>query len=329
MVVYTHPVDTVEEAQEQLASGAYGIYSSQLTPAEVEGAGAEYYLMQADESGKGVKLTDTVLPQDAVRAVQIHGNLEGKALKYKLDGKNLEERMAELSDSPSTIHNLSVELWDMSGKSEESTRKPLYIMNYILTKDQGESRILDKKYAYRLKALKELPDFTEVLSQADPKEMLGSMIEILSQSFIAKAGSYYYYNNESAGSYWVGDELMSPQKSVSGNVIVPLAETLEQLGAEDITMDSARYVYMDMNHVRTIGQVYGNYVRKDIHNVKISVPLSLYRGKTMGGGEIISTVSGRNFIENQDLLIILPQNCKVSKETAAQLIELADQLYKN
>ncbi|QHI72785.1 glycerophosphodiester phosphodiesterase family protein [Aminipila terrae] len=329
IIVYTHPVDTVEEAREQFVKGAYGIYSSVLTPSEIEGYGAEYYLMQANGTGRKVKLTDAILLQNAVRAVKVHGNLSHMAFSYKLDGKNLEDRLAEIKDSSSEPHDLTIELWDASNKSGQEASLPIYTMEYTLTKNSGQVRILDKKYDYRLKVLKKYPDFMAVMSQADKNKYFQDAIKILSESFIAKSGNYYFYNNGVSGSYTVGDELISPQKSISGNVIVPLSQTLKQLGAVNIIMDSARYVYIDMNGVKTVSQVYSNYVRKDVFNNKISVPISLYRGKTMGGGEIISAASSRDFIEQNGILIILPENCKVSEKTAGELTEFADLLYKN
>ncbi len=320
---------TVEEAKEEFSKGAYGIYSSTLKPSEIEGYEAEYYLMQTDEAGKKIKLTDATLQTNQVRSIKLHGNLDYKALKYKLDGKGLEERLAEIEDSASEAHELTIEFWDISGTSAEKALQPLHIMNYTLTKNAGKVRILDKKYDYRLKSLKKLPEFEAVMSQMQKDKDYEEMVGILSKSFIAKAGKYYYFNNGMNGSYSVGDELMSPQKSVSGNVIVPLAETVKKLGASTITMDSGRYVYVAMNNSRTVSQVYSNFVRKDTYNTKISVPISLYRGKAMAGGEIICVASGRDFAEENGILIILPKNCKVSEKTTEKLIELADLLYKD
>nr|WP_315019953.1 glycerophosphodiester phosphodiesterase family protein [uncultured Aminipila sp.] len=327
--VYTHPVYTVEEAQEEFAKGAYGVYSSTLKPSEIEGFEAEYYLMQTNGDGKRVKLTDATLQQNQVRTIRSHGDLDYKAFKYKLDGKGLEERLAEIEDSASEAHELTIELWDISGTSVDNALQPLYIMKYTLTKNAGQVRILDKKYDYRLKPLKKLPEFEAVMSEIKKDKDYEEIVGILSKAFIAKAGKYYYFNNGMNGSYSVGDELMSPQKSVSGNVIVPLAETVKELGASNITMDSGRYIYIAMNNSRTVSQVYSNFVRKDTYNTKISVPISLYRGKAMAGGEIIAVASDRDFAEEKGILIILPKNCKISEKTTEKLIELADLLYKN
>lgn len=327
--VYTHPVYTVEEAKEEFSKGAYGIYSSTLMPSELEGYEAEYYLMQTNEDGKKIKLTDATLQTNQVRSIKLHGNLDYKALKYKLDGKGLEERLAEIEDSASEAHELTIELWDISGTSGEKALQPLHTMNYTLTKNAGKIRILDKKYDYRLKPLKKLPEFETIMSEIKKNKEYDEIGNILSQSFIAKAGRYYYYNNGMSGSYSVGDELMSPQKSISGNTIVPLAETIKKLGASNITMDSGRYVYIAMNDSRTVSQVYSNFVRKDTYNTKISVPISLYRGKAMAGGEIIAVASDRNYVEKNGILIILPKNCKVSEKTTDKLMEFADLLYKD
>ncbi|MHC1722690.1 MAG: glycerophosphodiester phosphodiesterase family protein [Aminipila sp.] len=327
--VYTHPVYTVEEAREQFSKGAYGIYSSTLNPSEIEGYEAEYYLMQTNAVGKQVKLTDVTLQENQIRSIMTHGNMDYKAFKYKLDGKGLEERLAEIEDSASEAHELTVELWDISETLQDKALQPLYTMKYTLTKDAGKVRILDKKYDYRLKTLKKLPEFDIVMSEVNKNKDYEEIVEILSESFIAKAGKYYYFNNGKSGRYSVGDELISPQKSVSGNVIVPLAETVKKLGASNITMDSGRYVYIAMNNSRTVSQVYSGYVRKDTYNSKISVPISLYRGKAMAGGELIAVASDRDYAEEKGILIILPQNCKVSEKTAEKLIEFADLLYKN
>lgn len=329
VTVYTHPVDTVEEAQQQLAKGAYGVYSSDLIPAEVEGWGAKYYLTQADSKGAQIKLTDTELPDSGLRKIPIHGNLTGMALSYKLDGQNLEDRLAEVEDSQSQGHQLTIELWDEKSKSGTKDAQPFYTMTYTVTKNKGQLRILDTKYDYRLKELKELPKLEAVLAEADKNSKQDQACELLAQAFIAKAGNYYYYNEGQNGSYWVGDELLSAQRSTSGNVIVPLAETLAQLGADSVTMDQAKYVYMEMNGQKTIAQVYGNYLRRGVANNKLSVPISLYREKTMGSGELIAKVSGRTYIEDKGLLILLPEDCRLSSQLTEKLIEMADLLYKD
>lgn len=327
--VYTHPVYTVEEAQEEFSKGAFGVYSSTLKPSEIEGYEAQYYLTQTNEAGKKIKLADVTLQKNQVRNMLIHGNLNNKAFKYKLDGKNLEERLAEIEDSVSEPHELTIELWDLSQLSGYKSLQPLYTMKYTLTKNEGKVRIIDKKYNYRLKSLRKLPEFETVMSEIKKNKEYEELVGILSKSFIAKAGKYYYYNNGISGSYSVGAELISPQKSINGDTIVPLAETVKKLGASNITMDSGRYVYIAMNDSRTISQVYSNFVRKDTYNTKISVPISLYRGKAMAGGEIIAVASDRNYAEKDGILIILPKNCKVSEKTADKLMEFADLLYKN
>ncbi|QIB70290.1 hypothetical protein Ami103574_13755 [Aminipila butyrica] len=329
VTVYTHPVDTIEEAQEQFAKGAYGVYSSDLIPAEVAGWGADYYLTQEDSKGAPIKLTDMELPDSQLREIPIHGNLTDKALSYKLDGQDLETQLAELEDSPSQGHQLTIELWDTKSKAAAKAPQPFYTMTYTVTKNKGQLRVLDTKYDYRLKELKELPKLKDVLAEADKNNKDVQVRELLAQAFIAKAGNYYYYNEGQNGSYWVGDELLAAQRSTSGNVIVPLAETLSQLGADSVTMDKAKYVYMVMNGQKTISQVYGNYLHRGVANSKLSVPISLYREKTMGGGELIAQVSGRTYIEENGLLILLPEDCRISSKQAEKLIEMADLLYKD
>lgn len=324
VIVYTHPIYTVEEAEEQFDKGAYGIYSSTLIPSEIEGYGAEFYLMQTNENGEKVKLSDANLGANAVRSIKIHGNLDYKALKYKLDGKLYEERIKEI-DNPYEIHKLAIEIWDISSKVR---KEPVYVMEYLVVKNNKEIRVLDEKYEYRLKKIKELPQFEETIL-SEKKKTSENITEILSKSFIAKAGKYYYYNQGIVGKYYVGQELMMAQKYFDGSTILPLAETLKSLGASSISMDSAKYVYIYMDGQSTISQVYSCFIRRSTYNSRIPVPISLYRGKTMAGGNVISVASGRDFIEEDGLIIILPKDCKIEKKVEKDLIEFANLLYKD
>lgn len=329
VIVYMHPIYTIEEAKEQFEKGVYGIYSSTLKPSEIQGYEAEYYLMQINGKGEKVKLTDVILKENEVRHVEIHGNMHNKVLKYKLDGMNFEKSITEIEDAPSELHEFQIEVWD---KAKSNLKNPLHIMKYYLTKNGREIRILDKKYDYRVKILKNIPDFMGTISSDYLKKITDSpekMSEILSQSFIAKAGKYYYYNNGEYGKYYTKNELIEAQKSIEGKTIIPLTETLKQLGATKITMDTSRYIYINMDENWTISQVYSYFVRKNIYNSRVSVPISLYRSRAMAGGEIISVASSRNFVEGNGLLIILPKDCKVNKSVSKKLVEVADLLYKS
>ncbi|MFV0516337.1 MAG: glycerophosphodiester phosphodiesterase family protein [Aminipila sp.] len=328
VVVYTHPISTVEEAKIEFSKGAFGIYSSNLIPKELEDNALEHYLLQADQDGEEVKLTDLVISENNIRKIKNHGNMDYKAFKYKLDGKVLEERLKEIEDSPTEKHLLNIEIWDISGINKDNS-KPIYTMEYLLTKNKGKVRILDKKYEYRIDELKEPPAFESLIPQGEKSGEEEKIIDILSKSFIAKAGQYYYFNDGDRGNFTIGDELLLPQKTINGNVIIPLADAINAIGAESITMDSGRYIYINIGQNRIVSQAYSNYVRKNTYNKRISEPISLYRSKAMAGGEFIETATGREYIQEEDLMIILPEGIKVPEKLKIKLAKTAELLYKH
>jgi hypothetical protein len=322
-VVYTHPIYTVEEAQQEFLKGAYGIYSSTLIPSEIEGSDARYYLLQ-EENGKEVKLTDMTLTENTVRQIKIKGIHAGISLKYKLDGVLLETALSKLENFPFKAHDLTIELWDLENTSEQ---EPVHIMNYALTKDEGEIRLLDKKYEYRLAESKDIPKFDSVIANSEETWLDEDTKRILAESFISKAGEYYYYNNGESGKFSVGDELISSQKSINGMVIVPLADTIKLFGAQSVVMDVGKYVYINMEQERILSQINSAYISKGAYQKKVSAPISIYRSKAMAGGEVLEIVTERSFLDNKIYLIILPEGTEITKQKKEKLLRAAELLY--
>ncbi|MGN0711239.1 MAG: glycerophosphodiester phosphodiesterase family protein [Anaerovoracaceae bacterium] len=330
--VYVHPVYTVEEAEKKFAEGAYGVYSSTLIPSELEGYAEEFYLLQKNEEGSMVKLTDATFGMNGIRNIKIHGNTHYKAFKYKLDGMLLEDRLAELEDSVSEVHRLEIEMWDITKGYISPDDEPMYVMTYLLTKNEGQVRILDEKYAYRPKQLREAPSFDAVMSKASEAKNFTAadkeLIELLSGSFIAKAGSYYYYNNEKSGIFSVENELLYAQKSLKNSALVPLSEAAAKLGADRVRMDKQKYVYINMAGRQLISQVNSGFARMNGSNVRIGESIVIYRDKAMAAGEVLGLISGRKYIEGNEILIILPEKCSVTASEREKLIEYAELLYK-
>ncbi len=341
---YTHPVDSLEEAIQQFSKGAYGAYVSNLMPEDIEGYNGEYYLLQTTKSGKAVKLTDVTLGDSWIRSVKIHGNLSYKAFKYKLDGRVLEEALEEISDSPSEKHLLEIEVWNIE-KGGNLGEQPVYTMEYYLAKNDGKCRIVDKRYEYRLDELRDIPYFQELreafmkekgLEDEDLTGVRGALKEkyekawdLLSESFLCKAGNYIYYSKGEGRRFLVGKDVLQPQRANGGQVLAPMADMFRACGIYDFRMDAGRYVHVNYGGETWLMQTYSTFLKRGISNTNLEVPTTMYRSKVLAGGELVEKITGASYIDCDGLLVVLPSGISgkdLSEEEKEAIIELGSRL---
>ncbi len=318
--VYTHPIETFEDAKRELQRGAVGVYTSDLLPEEFQGAGQEYYLMQTNDKGQLVRLTDTEIKAEDIRLVRIHGDFVHKALRYKLDGEQLESRLKNTEDSGTEKHTLTVEIWN-------TEKKPMtlhHTMIYVLTKNNGKVRILDKKLAYRVEQLKEIPKFEDVFS----KEAGSEEVKLLEEALVASSNHSYYYFNGEGRHFYTGDELLKVEKNKNGNIMVPFAEAGRILGIDDISLGRRQYIYINENQDKYVSKLYTKYIQKNSMNIVLNEPMTLSRSKAMASGEVFRAILGCEFVQSESVILILPKGVEATSNQKKIMLKMAERLYK-
>jgi len=326
--VYCHPIYTFEEAAELLACGVYGVYSGTVLPAEFEYPGNTIYITNIDRDGQKIKLTDCHIPAttEAVVTLPIAGLSSNQYGIYKIDGKPLND--INLATAESGKHILTIGIYSLNEKSiGVDTGVQL---DYLLWKDEEGLRILDREYEYRTNAVKEQKDFDMVMERIAADEKLkisGDTIALLADAFIAKTGEYGYYMQGDAGIFKVGDDFLESQTADNGKTLVPLADTIKILGAKSVTMGSQNYIYINYDGRKITSQTGSQFVYVNHMSQKIATPITIYRSKAMAGGDLLELIYGRTYIDSQGILILLPDQRKLTEAEKSDLIKAAQELY--
>lgn len=276
--------------------------------------------MQTNDKGQLVRLTDTEIKAEDIRLVRIHGDFVHKALRYKLDGEQLESRLKNTEDSGTEKHTLTVEIWN-------TEKKPMtlhHTMIYVLTKNNGKVRILDKKLAYRVEQLKEIPKFEDVFS----KEAGSEEVKLLEEALVASSNHSYYYFNGEGRHFYTGDELLKVEKNKNGNIMVPFAEAGRILGIDDISLGRRQYIYINENQDKYVSKLYTKYIQKNSMNIVLNEPMTLSRSKAMASGEVFRAILGCEFVQSESVILILPKGVEATSNQKKIMLKMAERLYK-
>lgn len=329
IIVYIHPVATLEKAINYNNQGAYGVYSGVLLPEEFTGIEKDYYLVTdlvADNVSKNgeadnIKLTEklTDQPIKSLEDLKMKGLKAGEYVKYFIEEEGRQSFITneDIFALEKGKHKLIAVIYHNSGL-------PLGELEYILWKEEERLRILHKKYEYRLDGFKEAKVFNTVMeANIETKEMK----ELLEKSFIAKKTEYWYYNNGMVGSFMNGNELLPVQKSTNGKLLLPLGTTAIELGATSVTMEKGKDMVVTYGNEKIRAVINSYSIRNGFRVRWLKTPISLYLNKAMASGEIYEHITGRTYIEKDNLIIILPENIKVNQNTVNRLIETAQDLF--
>ncbi|MCL1981871.1 MAG: hypothetical protein FWG53_02105 [Clostridiales bacterium] len=312
VLVYYHPVTDFEEAVELMGNGVHGVYANRIVPADFKEPARSYYLLD-----DGVKLCDLSLPEtgfSSLKAVKIKNGAD-KSRVYLIDGQVATDELVENLEEGR--HSLKLML--------VSNGKTVANLEYLLWSGKSKLWILDKRYEYRLDEFEPPSDMDTVLEAHD--EVSPEVKNVLQNSLIVKAGEHYGYCNGSALAFSVNEEFLFVQKYKNGSVMSPLSECMKAVGAESVTMDSGKYVYIQYNGVRTMMQAGTSYISRGIGSSRLATPLILYRNKTMAPGEAYKSITGREYIDNQELMVLLPENVKLSETEPDEILEAAGWLF--
>ncbi len=315
ITVYIHPVSSYEDAQRFFKLGAYGVYSGSLLPEEFSGIEKEYYLKVSNSGGAAVKLTDERI--GSLKELKLQGQKTGDTVFFSLDRSESRADDLTLAELPPGKHRLTVNI--LKGKTVKGT------LDYFLLKEGSEYRIVHKKYEYRLDAVKQEKDFHSAINGESASE---EAADILEHSLIAKQGEAFYYFNGITENYRNGEELLAVQKGGGGELLLPLSDTLNRLGASSVSMSGRRDITIVYHDEKYMIMANSNMVRKTYtRSVSLKYPVVLYLNKAMAAGDFFRLITGRESIEKEGILILLPEGVNPGKDLKEQLLKTAGKLY--
>lgn len=311
--VFVHPINTFEEAKMFMDMGATGVYSGTLLPEEFTGFEKDYYLTKEDAKGKATKLTDgtfTVKNLDKLLEtpkLELYGLSNGDQTKISVDDK---EKILTLT----VFTKAGVE----KGK-----------LTYNFFSSGKQVRIVHPSLKYRLEAEQAPKNFKDTLEEKDiygestPEEVSS----ILENAFIAKSGEHIYYSDGDGFIYKNGEEFFPVGGGINTPFRLPLADTMLHMGADSVYMTASKQVFILYGEGEYIAIANSYYLRDRYRLIKLKSPMSLYLRKSIVQPDFIQAITGRSFIKNQGLLIILPEKTTVSKDLEKQLISFAKKLF--
>lgn len=317
--VYVHPVDTYEKALEFQRQGACGVYSGTLMPDELEGLEKNYFLAAVFGDGSLVKLTDQTFREEEElrRGLRVKGLKEGESASYFVDSDPKAVSLGGLFALPDGKHRLAVELRRRDGTS-------LGRLDYFLWKNEDGVRLLHKKYEYRLDDEKGSKDFNGIMEFSRVSDEARAILE---RSLIARRGESLYYNNGSAGTFLNRGESLSVRQDFYGKLLVPLSATLLELGAESVTMEKGNDIVVSYENQKYRSVAGSFLLRGGIRSIRLSTPVTIYLNKAMAGGEFCKNITGRSYIENRDVIVILPAGTALKDDMREELFRTAVLLF--
>ncbi len=308
--VYVHPVDDYEEASSYMNQGATGIYSGALLPAEFEGFESEYYLGVIQASGKIEKLTDQSFSE--WNRITLVGDIADKNVVYKLDETAFDEENTFASKIEIGEHKLTIEVYDKD--------KRLGTLTYCLWTNGEYYRVMQEKYIYRLKSNDQAKDLQEIMKENQISE---NLVAVLEQSLIVKKDAAVYYMEGESGIFLNGEERLPVQVYRGGKLLMPMKDVMIMLGAESVSMDNRKDISIQYGKNKYLVMANQYTLRQGFRITRLKTPVVLYLNKAMVSGEFCQCITGRDTIEKDDAMIILPQGIKKESLDEKKIIEAA------
>jgi len=311
--VYVHPVSGYEDALKFMKMGACGVYTGTLLPEEFQGIEKDYYLTVLNKSSE-IKLTDEKV-EDLWQPC-LHGVKAGDTTVYSVDGNVLylgQQIPASLKEGK---HNLRIQIMNNG--------QVLGSLDYFLWMNNGQLRILHKKYEYRLDSVIKPKGFDDVMVSGSVPDNIS---EILRNSLIAKKEEYIFFVNGTPWNYLNGKDFLPVQEGSFGKLLLPLEATMKQLGASSVSMSKTKDISIAYQNDTYFIMANSSILRKGFQSARIGTPVLLYLNKAMAGGELYQQITGRNFIQLDDILIILPEGISKNNINQKQIIQSAGLLF--
>jgi hypothetical protein len=144
---------------------------------------------------------------------------------------------------------------------------------------------------------------------------------------VVKAGEYYGYNDGEILIFRTNEEFLYTQRHLNGSVISPFADCITALGADSVRMDEGRFMYVRWDGVRTMMQANTSFISQGVRSSRLNTPLTIYRDRTMAAGEVYKMITGRDYIDNREFMILLPENAAVKDLCADEIFSAASLLF--
>lgn len=320
IAVYMHTINTLQQTVNALNAGAYGIYTDTLLPQEVTYPGWQYYLAPSKNSKQQLSIE---LQQNGLQLNMRSSNKKGTVAYYIGDtllvkGSINQILKADVDDIATGQHTITAKIYN--GENQQVAAK-----NYLLWKDQSCMLLLAPQCQYILEQFSSLSDFSAALEgQSD------ALQQIARKSFFAKRGSAVYYNSGETGLYVSGNVLLPAIAADSqGNVYTSMYDTLLALGCSSTQMNNTTKAmeikYKNKTYQAGITDVTKSY-KKNIPVLKTKV--QLYRNRAMANGPLYQELTGRQYVQQDGYLILLPVGTSVTEAQSQALLKIAKQLYQ-
>ena len=310
--VYFHPVSDFETAVSAMENGVHGLYVSALIPGDLKEPARSYYLL--DEK---VKLCDLDIGEKTFKALKNVKIKNGAPFDrtYLIGGEIVSDGYIE------GLEDGAYELKLILSEGEKTVAE----LDYLLLAGAG-LRILDKRFVYRLDEHKAISEMRDLL--AGIEGVSEETIDLMQRSLMVKAGEYYGYFDGKPVVFLVGKEYLYTGKHANGSVISPFAECIMLLGAESVHMDDGKYVYVRYGGARVMMMANTLFISHNHKSSRLKTPLTIVRGKTMASGEIYRAITGREFIDDGEIMILLPENVKASEPGREEILRAAEALFE-
>jgi len=99
------------------------------------------------------------------------------------------------------------------------------------------------------------------------------------------------------------------------------------LGADSVTMSKGKDFTIIYNKEKSMIMANSNIIRRGFRLTRLKTPVVLYLNKAMAGGEFYRCITGRNYLERDGKIIILPSGAEPDNDMEMQLLEAAGKLF--
>ncbi|WP_324822795.1 glycerophosphodiester phosphodiesterase family protein [Sinanaerobacter sp. ZZT-01] len=323
IVVYMHTINDVEEMQDAKSKGAYGIYTDDLIPSDwnsMQSGG--YYFVKTGSGNTGKRLDYEFFENEIFLKVKGNNSRHGDKVQFSSGDQSLGEAAV------GTEFHLDKDLLS-SGKHQltatvvDSMSRKIAKLTYYIWIDKGPCQITNEVNEYLLDNWGLVPDFEAILEEEDSE-----IQEILKGSILSRSGQSLYYINGKPNFYSNGKRLEKAYTDAYGNTMVHLGTIGIKLGAASVYMDNTK-----MMRITDKGKLYTSKVGSNALDVGSSQRILnqktvLIQGRVYAAGELYQEIFHRNFLDENGILILLPEDKTLKKEEQQKLLNAAKKLFE-
>ncbi len=314
--VYFHTVNSLKNTVDSMTSGAYGVCSDTLLPEEVTYPSWQYYLTTSN--GKQQLAFEVQTGKLKLRMNSIN---KKDVIVYSIGEKQIAKATVNqttnvpLSKIPDGAHELKAKCYKPDGTYHTSKR-------YYIWKEENKVLVFGPQCKYLWQQYNRLPDLEKAASSYSAE-----IQKIAQKSLIVKVGSPIYYNNGDADLYRSGTAAI-PAVMINQQAHVPLRETLIELGASKVVMNSNNKTMEITINGKKESAFISNAENKPANvTTTLRSQVTLYQNRAMVSGTLLSEATGRMWSMQGDYMILLPKGVSINGTQKAELFTLAEMLY--